>query len=102
MKMRIMKDYNVLDGWKRNPHGIAVVMLSENTKLEMAEVGKRIELVRVTGNDEKVLKKLEKLREDYDADPNGVRPRLVVLSESVENDVRAEQFLRRATLIFHV
>lgn len=102
MKMRIFKDYKQLDAWKRNPRGYAVVKLSCVARLESAETGKRIVLVRVPSCSDKALRTVEKIREVFDIDPNGMRPRLVVVQSSVAESPAAEQFMRRAAAIVEV
>lgn len=103
MKMRLVKDYGVLDAWKRNPRGYAVVMASAGTKVESVATGTRIALVRITSNVERAVRQLEKIREVFDIDPNGMAPRLVVISSPhVARDTRNVQFMRRAAAIVEV
>lgn len=102
MKMRLVKDYGVLDAWKRNPRGYAVVMASGGTKVESVETGTRIALVRITSNVERAVRQLEKIREVFDIDPNGMAPRLVVVNDDVAIDTRNAQFMRRAAVIVEV
>lgn len=102
MKMRLVKDYGVLDAWKRNPRGYAVVMASAGTKVESVATGTRIALVRITSNVERAVRQLEKIREVFDIDPNGMAPRLVVVNEDVAIDTRNMQFLRRAAVSVEV
>lgn len=102
MKMRLVKDYGVLDAWKRNPRGYAVVRASGGTKVESVATGTRIALVRITSNVERAVRQLEKIREVFDIDPNGMAPRLVVVNDDVAIDTRNAQFMRRAAVIVEV
>ena len=102
MKMQLVKDYGVLDAWKRNPRGYAAVRVSAGTKVELVATGKRIALVRITSNAERAVRQLEKIREVFDIDPNGMAPRLVVMSDDVATDPRNVQFMRRAAVIVEV
>ena len=99
MKMTITKDYPELAFWNKHPRGYAVVLISKGVKFEAATMSGRIELVRVTGGERRVLKQLEEIREVRDIDPNGMRPRLVVLAREYENDPACDQFMRRAEFV---
>ena len=102
MKMQMVKDYKALDAWKKNPRGYAVVKVSETARVETVETGRKILLVRVSSNVEAGVKQLEKIRELFDIDPNGMFPRLVVVKSAVADDPRAVQFMRRAAVIVEV
>ena len=102
MKMRLVKDCGVLDAWKRNPRGYAVVRASGGTKVESVATGTRIALVRITSNVERAVRQLEKIREVFDIDPNGMAPRLVVVPQKIAEDPRAVQFMSRAAVIVRV
>ena len=87
----------------RNARGYAVVVASAGTKVESVATGTRIPLVRITSNVERAARQLEKIREVFDIDPNGVAPRLVVISiPHVARDTRNAQFMRRAAVIVEV
>lgn len=102
MKMQMVKDYKALDAWKKKPRGYAVVKVSETARVETVETGRKILLVRVSSNVEAGVKQLEKNRELFDMDPNGMFPRLVVVKSAVADDPRAVQFMRRAAVIVEV
>ena len=102
MKMRVLKDCQRLDAWKKKPRGYAVVKVSETARVETVETGRKILLVRVSSNVEAGVKQLEKNRELFDIDPNGMFPRLVVVKSAVADDPRAVQFMRRAAVIVEV
>ena len=69
---------------------------------EDAETGRKILLVRISSHVEAGMKQLEKNRELFDIDPNGIFPRLIVVKSAVADDPRAEQFMRRAAVIVEV
>ena len=102
MKMQMVKDYKALDAGKKKPRGYAVVKVSETARVETVETGRKILLVRVSSNVEAGVKQLEKNRELFDIDPNGMFPRLVVVKSAVADDPRAVQFMRRAAVIVEV
>ena len=102
MKMQMVKDYKALDAWKKSPRGYAVVKVSDTARVETVETGRKILLVRVSSNVEAGVKQLEKNRELFDIDPNGMFPRLVLVKSAVADDPRAEQFMRRAAVIVEV
>lgn len=102
MKMQMVKDYKALDAWKKKPRGYAVLTVTPTAKIESVETGTRIDLVRVTANADRAVKQLERIREVFDIDPNGMFPRLVVVKSAVADDPRAVQFMRRAAVIVEV
>ena len=102
MKMRVLKDCTMLDAWKKNPRGYVVLKVTPTAKVDSVETGKRIVLVRVPANADRAARQLEKLRELFDIDPNGVMPRVVVVPLAVADDPRNEQFMRRAAVIVEV
>ena len=102
MKMRILKDCTMLDAWKRNPRGYVVLKVTPTATIEAVETGKRIALVRVSPNADRALRQLEKIRELFDIDPNGMAPRVVVVPIAITEDPRSEQFMNRAAMIVGV
>ena len=102
MKMRILKDCTMLDAWKKNPRGYVVLKVPPTAKIETVETGLRFPIVRVMSNADRAARQLEKIRELFDIDPNGVAPRVVVVSLAVAEDPRNEQFMRRAAVIVEV
>lgn len=102
MKMQMVKDYKALDAWKKKPRGYAVLTVTPTAKIESVETGTRIDLVRVTANADRAVKQLERIREEFDLDADGMRPRVVVVPQKVAEDPRAVQFMRRAAVIVEV
>jgi len=102
MKMRVLKDCQRLDDWKKKPRGYAVLMATPTAKIESVETGTRIDLVRVTANANRAVKQLERIREEFDLDADGMRPRVVIVPESIAVDPRIWQFLRRAEVVVEV
>ena len=99
MKMRILEDRTMLDAWKKNPRGYVVLKVTPTAKIEAVDTGKRIALVRVSSNADRAARQLDKIREVFDIDPNGMAPRVVVVPWGVAEDPRNEQFMRRAAVI---
>ena len=102
MKVRIMKDYTMLDAWKRTPRGYVVIKVAPTSKVEAVVTGPKIALMRVTSNADRAVRQLEKIREVFDLDPNGMRPRVVAVPLAVAKDPRNEQFMRRAVMVVEV
>lgn len=102
MKMRVLKDCLALDAWKKKPRGYAVLQLTPTAKIESVATGTRIGLVRVSSNADRAARQLEKIREVFDIDPNGMRPRVVVVPIGIAEDPRNEQFMNRAAVIVGV
>lgn len=102
MKMRVLKDCQDFDAWKKKPRGYAVLTVSPAAKVESVATGTRIVLVRVTSNADRAVKQLERIREVFDTDPNGMRPRVVVVPQKIAEDPRAVQFMSRAAMIVEV
>ena len=102
MKMRVLKDCQDFDAWKRKPRGYVVLTVTPTAKIESVETCTRIDLVRVASNADRAVKKLERIREEFDTDPNGMRPRVVVVPQKIAEDPRAVQFMRRAEVIVRV
>ena len=102
MKMRVLKDCTMLDAWKKNPRGYVVLKVTPTAKVEAVYAGKRIPLVRVSTNADRAARQLEKIREVFDIDPNGVAPRVVVVPQGIAEDPRNEQFMRRAAFVVEV
>ena len=102
MKIRVLKDCTMLDAWKKNPRGYVVLKVTPTAKIEAIETGRRIAIVRVTSNAGRAARQLEKIRELFDIDPNGVAPRVVVVPLAITEDPRNEQFMRRAAVIVGV
>ena len=102
MKMRVLKDCQRLDAWKRKPRGYVVLTVTPTAKIESVETGTRIDLVRVTANADRAVKQLERIREEFDIDADGMRPRVVVVPQKIAEDPRAVQFMRRAEVIVRV
>ena len=102
MKMRILKDCTMLDAWKKNPRGYVVLKVTPTAKIEAVYAGKRIPLVRVSPNADRAARQLEKIREVFDIDPNGMAPRVVVVPQGIAEAPRNEQFMRRAAVVVGV
>ena len=102
MKMRILKDCTMLDAWKKNPRGYVVLKVTPTAKIEAVETCTRIEFVRVSSNADRAVRQLEKIREVFDIDPNGMRPRIVAVPFAIADDPRNEQFMNRAAMIVGV
>lgn len=102
MKIRIQKDYMMLDAWKKAPRGYAVLKVTHTTKIEAVATGRRMPLVRVSPNADRAARQLEKIREVFDIDPNGFAPRVVIIPWDISTDPRNEQFLNRAAVIVGV
>ena len=102
MKMQIVKDYKAFDAWKKKPRGYAVLTVTPTAKIESVGTGTRIDLVRVTANADRAVKQLERIREEFDIDADGMRPRVVVVPQKIAEDPRAMQFMRRAAVIVEV
>ena len=102
MKMRVLKDCQDFDAWKRKPRGYVVLSVTPTAKVESVATGTRIALVRITSNVKRAVRQLEKIREVFDIDPNGMRPRVVVVPQKIAEDPRAVQFMRRAAAIVEV
>ena len=102
MKMRVLKDCTMLDAWKKNPRGYVVLMVTPTVKIEAVATGTRIALVRVSPNADRAARQLEKIREVFDIDPNGMAPRVVVVPQGIAEDPRNEQFMRRAAVVVGV
>ena len=102
MKMRVLKDCTMLDALKMNPRGYVVLKVTPTAKIEAVDTGKRIALVRVSSNADRAARQLDKIREVFDLDPNGMAPRVVVVPLGVTADPRNEQFMRRAAVIVGV
>ncbi len=101
MKIQIKKDIRALDAWKKDPHGYAVIALDEGTTLEGAATGARVGLVRVPADRDAAVRKLERIRAEYD-EGKAERPRLVVVRAAAMDDPRSEQFALRAAVIVEV
>lgn len=101
MKIKIKKDVKALDAWKKEPHGLAVIVLSNGTVLQGAATGAQAELVRVPANLDAAARKLERICAAHD-ERRAEKPRLVVVSAAVRDDERNAQFFRRATLVVEV
>lgn len=102
MKIRVMKDCTMLDAWKRNPRGYVVLKVTPTAKIEAVETGKRIILVRVSSNANRAVRQLEKIRELFDIDPNGMRPRVVAVPIAITENPWAMHFMRRAAMIVEI
>lgn len=102
MKIRLTTDSMILDVWRKHPSGYAVLKVAQTTKIEAVDTGKRIALVRVSPNADRAARQLEKIREEFDIDPNGFAPRVVVVPWLITEDPRNEQFFRRAKVIVGV
>lgn len=102
MKIRLTTDSMILDAWRKHPSGYAVLKVTPTTKIEAVDTGKRIALVRVSPNEDRAARQLEKIREVFDIDPNGFAPRVVVVPWLITEDPRNEQFMRRAKVIVGV
>lgn len=102
MKIRLTTDSMILDVWRKHPSGYAVLKIAQTTKIEAVDTGKRIALVRVSPNEDRAARQLEKIREEFDIDPNGFAPRVVVVPWFLTEDPRNEQFFRRARVIVGV
>ena len=102
MKMRVLKDCTLLDAWKKNPRGYVVLKVTPTNKIEAVDTGKRIALVRVSPNEDRAARQLEKIREVFDIDPNGFAPRVVIVPWRITLDPRNEQFMNRAAVIVGV
>lgn len=102
MKIRLTTDSMILDVWRKHPSGYAVLKIAQTTKIEAVDTGKRIALVRVSPNEDRAARQLEKIREVFDIDPNGFAPRVVVVPWLITEDPRNEQFMRRAKVIVGV
>ena len=102
MKIRLTTDSMMLDVWRKQPSGYAVLKVAQTTKIEAVDTGKRIALVRVSPNADRAARQLEKIREEFDIDPNGFAPRVVVVPWLLTEDPRNEQFFRRAKVIVGV
>lgn len=102
MKIRLTTDSMILDVWRKHPSGYAVLKVAQTTKIEAVDTGKRIALVRVSPNEDRAARQLEKIREVFDIDPNGFAPRVVVVPWLITEDPRNEQFMRRAKVIVGV
>lgn len=102
MKIRVLKDYTALDAWKKAPRGYAVLKVTPTAKIEAVGTGTRIALVRVSPNADRAMRQLEKIREVFDIDPNGMAPRVVVVPVHIAEDDRSVQFLRRAAVVVEV
>lgn len=102
MKMRVLKDCQDFDAWKKKPRGYAVLTVTPTAKVESVATGTRIDLVRVASNADRAVKQLERIREVFDTDPNGMRPRVVVVPQKIAEDPRAMQFMRRAEVVVEV
>lgn len=102
MKMQMVKDYKALDAWKKKPRGYVVLTVTPTAKIESVETGTRIVLVRVASNADRAVKQLERIREEFDLDADGMRPRVVVVKSAVADDPRAMQFMRRAEVVVEV
>lgn len=102
MKMRVLKDCTMLDAWKKNPRGYVVLKVTPTVKIEAVDTGKRIALVRVSPNADRAARQLEKIREVFDIDPNGMAPRVVIVPWGISTDPRNEQFMNRAAVVMGV
>ena len=102
MKIRLTTDCLILDAWRKHPSGYVVLTVAQTNKVEAVETGKRIALVRVSSNEDRAARQLEKIREVFDLDPNGMAPRVVVVPWRITKDPRNEQFFRRAKAIVEV
>ena len=102
MKLRVLKDCTMLDAWKRNPRGYVVLKVTPTAKIESVATGKSIIFVRVSSNVDRALRQLDKIREVFDIDPNGMRPRVVAVPFEITEDPRSEQFMNRAAMIVGV
>ena len=99
MKIRVLRDSGMLEVWKRSPRGYAVLRVAPTAKVEAVYTGKRIALVRVSSNADRAARQLEKIREVFDIDPNGMAPRVVVVPQGIAEAPRNEQFMRRAAVV---
>ena len=99
MKMRVLIDCTMLDAWKRNPRGYVVLKVTLTVKIESVATGKSIIFVRVSSNVDRALRQLDKIREVFDIEPNGMRPRIVAVPFAITEDPRSEQFMKRAAMI---
>ncbi len=102
MKMRVLIDHAALGAWKKKPWGYAVLKITPSAKIEAVATGSRIVLVRVSPNVNRAARQLEKIREVFDIDPNGMRPRVVVVPAGIAADPRNAQFMSRAALTVEV
>ena len=83
MKLQFETDVKELDAWKKKPYGYAVLFLADGVKLQLAATGPKIELVRLPTDAEKANRKMERIREEYDKDPVGMKPKLIVGSRKI-------------------
>ena len=102
MKIRVLKNIETIGLWKRNPWGFAVVKVSDETRVEAVATGSRIVLVRISSNADRAFRQLEKISEEFDANPKGMRPRVVVVKGDIADDPRSRGFMSRAAVIVEV
>ena len=102
MKIRVLKNFTNLDAWKKNPRGYVVLKVPPTAKIETVETGLRFPIVRVMSNADRAARQLEKIREVFDLDPNGMAPRVVVVPQGIAEAPRNEQFMRRAAVVVGV
>jgi len=74
----------------------------ESARLCRAEGHADGEDVRVSPNADRAARQLEKIREVFDIDPNGMAPRVVVVPQGIAEAPRNEQFMRRAAVVVGV
>ena len=92
-----------LDAWARHPHGFVVVKNNKYVTVKDAIASTdTVRVVHAPSGGKALMRELEEIREEYDLNPNGFYPRLVIVPEGVEKYPAWSQFSQRAALIVEV
>lgn len=96
----INAEYDDLDAWKKNPRGYAVAVCPDDVAhIEVDDSWKNVQVIEVNVSEQSAAKILAKFRDEFDVDPNGFSPRLIVITRKIFDDPINSQFVRRAMVI---
>lgn len=96
----INAEYDDLDAWMKNPRGYAVVVCPDDVAhIEVDDSWNNVQVIEVNASGVTAAKVLAKFRDEFDVDPNGFSPRLIVITREVFVDPINSLFVRRAMVI---
>ena len=96
----INAEYKDLDAWKKNPRGYAVAVCPDDVAhVKVDDSWKNVQVIEVNASGVTAAKVIAKFRDEFDVDPNGFSPRLIVITRKIFDDPINSQFVRRAMVI---
>ena len=99
-RITINAEFKDLDTWKKAPRGYAVAVCPDDVAHVEADVSwKNVQVIEVNASGVTAAKVLAKFCDEFDVDPNGFSPRLIVITRKVFDDPINSQFVRRAMVI---